>query len=576
MNDTRRSDGSCQSSADDAPAPCLGANVAARLSQWARRVPSAIAIAAPRGWPRLPGQRSYRLTTFAELDRSSDAIARGLLRWGVRPGMRLVMLVPFSPHFISLTFALLKAGVTVVLIDPGMGRRHLVECLAQTEPEGFVGIPKAQAVRLLLRRRFPKAVWNVTVGRRWFWGGKSLVQIERAGQDGDEPLPPVAADAPAAIIFTTGSTGPPKGVAYTHATFTAQVDLIRRRYDIQPGSRDLACFPLFGLFDNVMGVTTVIPEMDPTRPANVNPRRLHEAVTQWEIDQAFGSPALWHRVIDWCEASGQRLPSLRRVLSAGAPVPAETLRRLRRLVDPEAEISTPYGATEALPIASIESREVIRETGPAAAKGKGVCVGSAFESIRWKVIRIDDGPLPTIDQTVEMPCGKIGELMVAGPVVTRQYVVRADQNALHKVHDGETLWHRMGDVGYLDEAGRFWFCGRKNHRVVSDRKTWFSVPCESVFDAHPAIYRSALVGLGPPGEQSPVVIVEPLADRRPWNKRSEAALLAELRDLASRNPRTRRIDDIRIYPGRLPVDIRHNSKIFREQLAAEINRSTPG
>jgi acyl-CoA synthetase (AMP-forming)/AMP-acid ligase II len=390
---------SCDSATGAVNASACGDNVAARLTRWAKRLPGAIAIAEPSGPVQPDSLRSYDLTTYKELDDQSDRIALGLGRWGVRPGMRIVMLVPFGAMFIRLTFSLLKAGVVVVLIDPGMGRKHLVDCLSQSEPDGFIGIPKAQAIRALLRKRFPNARWNVTVGRRWFWGGKTLKMIESYGDLAKyeaAQLPKVSLSDDAAIIFTTGSTGPPKGVAYTQGTFNAQVDMIRQRYDIKPGTRDLACFPLFGLYDNVMGATTIIPDMDPTRPADVNPQRLFEAVNQWDIDQAFGSPALWHRVVTWCETTGNRFPTLRRVLSAGAPVPAQTLQRLRRCVHPEADISTPYGATEALPLASIESRQVITETGPASAKGRGVCVGTRFDGIRWRVIQIDDGPIASI------------------------------------------------------------------------------------------------------------------------------------------------------------------------------------
>lgn len=563
------------------------ANVARRLSRWAALQPNAIAIAEPAVFSWKAGQtvandpavavaRDYRLTSYRELDQQSDQIARGLLRWGVRPGMRMVMLVPFGAMFIRLTFALLKAGVVVVLIDPGMGRKHLVNCISQARPDGFVGIPKAQAIRTVLRRRFPQAVWNVTVGRRWFWGGKTLAAIQRLGASAEPQtatgtqrglLPAVSLDNPAAIIFTTGSTGPPKGVLYTQQTFNAQVDLIQQRYDIQPGSRDLACFPLFGLYDNVMGVTTVIPDMDPTRPADVNPQRLWEAVQQWDIDQAFGSPALWHRVLNWCDATGQTFPSLRRVLSAGAPVPAGTLQRLRQVVHPEADIWTPYGATEALPLASIESRQVIAETGAATAQGRGVCVGSRFAGIDWKVIPIDDGPLDQIKQIQELPVGQIGELMVSGDVVTRHYEVRDDQNRLHKVHDGPRIWHRMGDVGYRDEQDQFWFCGRKAHRVCQQDQTWFSIPCEAIINQHPAVYRSALVGLGPRGNQQPVIIIEPHSNRRPVDDAATSQLLRELQTLAAQHPLTQQIEDFRIYPEKLPVDIRHNSKIFREQLS---------
>lgn len=393
-------------------------------------------------------------------------------------------------------------------------------------------------------------------------GAKTGDSIDVAHRDMDDP---------AAVIFTTGSTGPPKGVLYTHGTFHSQIDRIRERYDIHRGSKDLACFPLFGLFDAVMGVTTIIPDMDPTRPAEVNPQRLIEAVNQWEIDQAFGSPALWNRVVRWAEAEGveRPFPTLKRILSAGAPVPAVTLQRLRDLVHEDAEIVTPYGATEALPIASIESREIISETGPASAKGKGTCVGSRFDGAQWRVIEITDERIDDIEQTTELPMGKIGELMVTGPMVTREYVVRADQNAMHKVADGERIWHRMGDVGYLDDQDRFWFCGRKAHRVVTPERTLFTIPCEAIFNSHPKVYRSALIGLGQKGQQTPVILIELDPEFSNLNPAERDSLSAELIALAERNPLTRRIKRVEIRTEPLPVDIRHNSKIFREQLTAE-------
>ena len=552
----------------------IDGNVAARLRIVTALAPGAIAIAEPNGPPQQDGSRSYSLTTFGSLDQRSDAVARGLIAWGVRPGMRMAMLVPFGAAFIELVFGLMKAGVVTILVDPGIGRKHLVRCLRDSQPEGFVGIAKAQAIRTLLRGQFPTAKWNVTLGRRWFWGGKTLEQIVALGEASKASVdfPRIGRSDEAAIIFTSGSTGPPKGVLYTHGTFHAQIDRIRERYDIHRGSRDLACFPLFGLFDAVMGVTTIIPDMDPTRPADVNPERLVEAVRQWEVDQAFGSPALWNRVVRWAEANHleRPFPTIKRVLSAGAPVPAATLERLRRLIDPDANIVTPYGATEALPIASIESREVIAETGPASAKGKGTCVGTRFEGVQWRVIEIDDGPLGDITQTKELPQGKIGELMVSGPMVTQRYVVRSDQNSMHKVADDTRVWHRMGDVGYLDDRDRFWFCGRKTHRVTMGKRALFTIPCEAIFNAHPAVYRSALVARGERPTQTPVMIVEPHAEQRPKTPAQREQLIAELSQLGSRNPLTRRIAEIIIRDKPLPVDIRHNSKIFREKLAAEI------
>lgn len=538
------------------------ANVAARLSKVARLIGTAPAIIEPGS--SLNANR-YAVTTFNELDSVSDCIARGLMRMGVEPGMRMVMAVPFSGLFIKLTFALLKAGAAPILVDPGMGRKYLVQCLQEARPDGFVAIPRAQAIRTILRSRFQEARFNVTVGKRWFWGGKTLEQLMIMGAE-EIAFPTVTENDDAAIIFTTGSTGPPKGVRYYHRTFNHQVDLIRGRYGIRQGSRDLACFPLFGLFDAVMGVTTIIPRMDATKPAEVDPRNILSAVRDWETDQAFGSPALWNTVARWCIAKDEKMPTLRRILSAGAPVPPTVLAMLREIVHPDAEIFTPYGATESLPLASIESREILNDTMHSSRIGKGTCVGSRFESIQWRVIAIQDGPIASIEQAVQVAPGTIGELMVTGPVVTDQYVTRVDQNAIHKVRDGQSVWHRTGDVGYLDAKDRFWFCGRKTHRVVTSDQTLYTIPCEAIFNAHPSVYRSALVRKGPQGSAIPIIVIEPHSDKRPNSPSETAILIEQLKEMAIQFPHTQLIKDFRVYPQKLPVDIRHNSKIFREQL----------
>lgn len=556
----------------------LETNVGFRLSVTARRNPDGVAIAMPIG--RLPtGKRRYQTLTFRELDDDSNTIAAGLLAMGVQPGMRLALMVPPSIDFISLVFALFKARVVQVLIDPGMGRSNLVRCLADSQPDGFVGIPLAQAVRTILRGRFPQARHNVTVGRRWFWGGKTLARL-RAEKHQLVPAQTSPED-PAAIIFTTGSTGPPKGVLYRHGNFNRQADEIRDFYGIQPGEIDLPGFPLFALFNCAMGVTTVLPDMDFTRPAQVNPKNIVEAVSDWQVTQAFGSPALLNVVGRYCEAQRIQLPTLKRVLSAGAPVPTHVLRRMKQAIHPEGDIHTPYGATEALPVASIAASTVLRETSARSATGAGTCVGNRFPGIEWKVIAIDDGPLTSMDQARELPMGRIGELIVSGPVVTSEYVTRTDCNPLHKIADGARFWHRMGDVGYLEPAPngeprgeRFWFCGRKAHRVITAAGTLFTIPCEAIFNQHPRIYRSALVGVGPPGSQRPVLISEPWPDHRPKDRADETTLLEELRQLARQHEHTRQIDTF-FLNNALPVDIRHNAKIFREKLALWAKQRVP-
>ncbi|MCC6124347.1 MAG: AMP-binding protein [Pirellulales bacterium] len=592
-------------------------NLASRLTRQAEARPDAAAVVEPLGYDRA-GKRRYRSITFRELDEDSDRIARGLRAWGVPKGARLALLVRPGIDFIALVFGLLKAGTVVVLIDPGMGRGNLIECLAEAEPDGFVAIPQAQAVRAILRRRFPKAKWNVTVGRRWFWGGKTLAQLRN--KKGSELLSELTipektvltpfsttADDPAAIIFTTGSTGPPKGVLFTHGNFDAQVREIQDFYGIRAGEIDLPCFPMFGLFNCLMGVTAVIPEMDPTRPAQVDPRKILEAAGDWRITQAFGSPAVWNRVGRYCEEHKIKLPTLRRVLSAGAPVPSDVLRRMKDCIHPEGDIHTPYGATEALPVASISASERLAETDARTLEGAGVCVGRKFPSIAWKVIRIVDGPIESFDEIEDLPPGEIGELIVNGPQVTRCYVTRIEANRTGKILQGRgergegreeggrgkgeggafddraaaekwpgnesdgSVWHRMGDAGYFDAQDRFWFCGRVAHRVLTPHGPLYPIRCEAIVNRHPDVFRSALVGVGPPGEQRPIIIVESLPGKMPQSPEAEKKLLMEIRQLAASSPLTAAIHDFLLHPA-FPVDIRHNAKIFREKLAAWAER----
>jgi len=542
-------------------------NVACRLRSAALRCASQIALASASDRYRAGQQRRYNQITFEELEQQTSSIAAGLQEHGLVAGMRIVLLVKFGTDFIALVFALLKAGAVVVLVDPGMGRKNLVRCLEQSEPEGFVAIPVAHAVRMAMRSRFPKAKLNVTVGNRFGFLPKPTLE-QLSGTPASRYLPPeLSLDSPAAVIFTTGSTGPPKGVQYTHRTFNSQIDQLVEHYQIEPGGKDLSAFPLFGLFNAVMGTTTVIPDMDPTRPADVDSPRLLDAIDQWQINQAFGSPALWTTVGRYASQQGRKVPSLNRVFSAGAPVPPYVLELVRKMIAEDGCMFTPYGATEALPIASIESREVLGETAEKCRQGAGTCVGKKFSGIEWQVIAIDDGPLGHIDQVRPMRVGEIGELMVTGNVVTHCYVTRVEQNALHKVQDGDRVWHRMGDVGYLDERGRFWCCGRKSHRVLTRRGPMFTEPCEAIFNTHERVHRAALVGVGESGTQQPVIIAEPWPEYAPQDAVQQKELESQLREVGRGHELTNSIEQVFIYPKRLPTDIRHNSKIFREQLA---------
>jgi len=530
-------------------------NISRPLTQMARLQPDTRAIIFPQ---------EGRSLTFRELDRDSDRLAAGLGTVGIVRGTRVALLVPPSPELFALTFALFKAGAVPVFIDPGIGARNMKGCLAEAEAEAFIGIPKAHLARRLLGwgKKTIKILITVNGGR--VWGGTPLDELRRAAQAAPFVAAETGRNEIAAILFTSGSTGPPKGAIYTHGTFAAQVEALRELYDIRPGEIDLPTFPLFALFAPALGMTAVIPQMDFTRPGTVDPRRILGPAAEYSATTMFGSPALLNRVGRYAEKHQAKLSGLKRVISAGAPVPADVLERFSKLLPEDAQIFTPYGATEALPVCSIGSREILGETGRLTGAGRGVCVGRPVKSISLNIIPISDTPIAGWTSDLQLPAGAIGEIAVRGPQVSSAYLNRPEATRLAKIPDPTGgVWHRMGDVGYLDDEGRVWFCGRKAHRVVTPRDTLYTIPVERVFNTHPAVFRTALVGLGKPGNQQPVLCVE-------LEKKSARAgrdlIRRELLELGRAFPHTQDIREILFHPA-FPVDIRHNAKIFREKLA---------
>ena len=303
------------------------------------------------------------------------------------------LMVKPSLDFFTLTFALFKCGAVPVVVDPGMGLKNLGVCLAEAKPEAFIGIPEAHAARILFKWAKGMIRTKVTVGRRWFWGGHSLQDLSVRGRAEGNYVPvSTATDETAAILFTSGSTGVPKGAVYTHGNFSAQVEMIRETYSIEPGEKDMPTFPLFALFDPALGMSAVIPDMDATRPAAVKPENIIEPILRHGVTNMFGSPALIRKVGRYGEAHGVKLPSLRRAISAGAPMPARVLESFSKMLSGEAQVFTPYGATESLPVCSIGSAEVLAETRKKTDRGAGVCVGRPVNGMTVEVIRIDDEP----------------------------------------------------------------------------------------------------------------------------------------------------------------------------------------
>ena len=548
-------------------------NLANSLFDLANSQPDTMALALPAkpGKP-VPGNGPipYRIISFKSLADETKSISQGLLSYGFKPGNRVVLMVPPGLDFFALCFAFLQSGIIPILIDPGIGIKYLKECIDESEPAGFIGISKAHAARVIFGWGKKTIKKNITIGPRLFWGGGLLQKIKEAGRSGADPVClEVKADDLAAILFTSGSTGVPKGVMYTHGNFCEQVEIIRSTFDVRAGEIDLPTFPPFALFNPAAGMSTVIPDMDPTRPAHVDSAKIIRVIQQFGVSSMFGSPALIDRVGRYGGANKIKLPSLKRVFSAGAPVPAKVLKRFSNLVSPSTRIFTPYGATESMPVASICSDQVLKDDIQRRTNnGGGICIGKPVDSMQIKIIRISDEPIEFWSDDLEMHNGIVGEIVVKGKNVTRAYFNRDAATKLAKIGDGDGFWHRMGDLAYKDAEDNFWFCGRKAHRVQLPGRELYSVQCESVFNKHPQVHRTALVGVG----DKAVLCVE--VDKDASNPDKDQ-IRKELLEWAQQNEITRDIHTV-LFHSSFPVDARHNAKIFREKLAVWAMKRLPG
>jgi acyl-CoA synthetase (AMP-forming)/AMP-acid ligase II len=603
------------------------ANIARHLPLMAARQPEHAAVKIPRG--RTAAGVDYLTLSFAELDAEVDAWVARLKSRGVNPGDRVLVMVRQGLPLIAAAFALFKLGAVPVIIDPGMGRKSFLACVARSRPRVLLGIPVAQVMSHVFRSAFQSVeirVWVSGSATARLSSGGPVSRPAAVGLPADPPanVAHCAATDLAAILFTSGSTGAPKGVCYEHGMFDAQVRLVRDTYGIVPGEVDLPMLPIFALFNPALGMTTVVPELDPSRPATVDPEKIVRAIQQEQVTNSFGSPTLWRKIAKYCLANKITLPSLRRVLMAGAPVPPALFADLQKIL-PNGTAHSPYGATEALPVCSISAEDILGRQNPksqtpdaksqisdpaslfgvwplafgtsaATAAGHGTCVGRPVKDIEIKIIAITDSPIATLADAKSLPVGQIGEIIVSGPMVTKTYDQLPEATALAKIQTpkakdqaGEgnppeskpfgvcdlafgvsapsgAVWHRLGDLGYLDAQGRLWFCGRKAERVETHDGPLYTEQAEPIFNAHPNVARSALIGTGHDSRR-PAIVIEPVSREVVATPSLRRKLVRELRVLAAAHPHTDRIRLTYLHP-HFPVDVRHNAKIHRLALAA--------
>ena len=560
--------------------PVGQANLCRHLKRAAQNIPDALAVAVQK-YSR--GNLCYDEIDFAHLDQRSDNIAYALHAFGIIPGSKAVLMVTPSIDFFALTFALFKAGIVPILVDPGMGIRNLKQCFIEAEPDAFIGIPKAHIARFLFgwgKNTVKKylTVTNTDAGKasEFFTrllGGYSLNALLKK-----YPMPSNTSvftmvtlhdNAMSAILFTSGSTGSPKGVVYSHKMFEAQITALKEDYAICPGERDLATFPLFSLFGPALGMASIVPDMDASKPITANPDYIFAAIEKYQCTNLFANPALIEVLGNAGTANNQDkvLMSLKRVISAGAPATLPSIARFSKLLLDDVSILTSYGATESLPLTKIASQNLLA-TSTVTDSGGGICVGTPIKGVELNIIAITEQAIECWDPLLALTSNQVGEIVVKGDMVSEQYYQRDKATAQAKIIDPKDnkIMHRMGDLGYLDNTGQLWMCGRKAHRVETEQSVFYSIPCERIFNTHLQIKRTALVAVTIADNVAPLICVE-LTDNAKNDKAfDQAKLFAELNTIALANPQTSNISHFLLHDD-FPVDIRHNAKIFREKLA---------
>lgn len=494
--------------------------------------------------------------TFREFEEKSNQMALRLQKLGINRGMRTLLFVRPCLDFSVLTFALFKLGAVPVLIDPGMGLKNLLNSVAQVKPDALVSVGLVHWIRRLRPEHFKTIKVKISLERV---GGKTHFLYQNLDHEDKEFTPvEVSSSDLAAILFTSGGTGIPKGVLYTHGILNTQTDLLQKMFNLNHEETDLPGFPLFALFTLAMGMTSVIPRMDPTKPALCNPEKIVNDIIKYQVTFAAGSPAIWERVGRFCVNQNIQLPSLKYVVMFGAPVRAQIHQMFQKVLI-NGDTFTPYGATECLPVSLISGSEILQNHLVKMQQGLGTCIGKAVAETEIKIIKTSDIPEMNLNFINSY---EPGEIIVKGKQVTPAYFDMKDETLKAKIQIGNDLWHRMGDIGWLDEDQRLWFLGRKSHRVESTQGVFYPIQVESIFNQYPLIRRCALVSVKIRNEVVPALVIER------WDKKINADedFKKELLKLKISYPFTNVIQNFFLKKD-FPVDVRHNIKIDRIKLS---------
>jgi acyl-coenzyme A synthetase/AMP-(fatty) acid ligase/pimeloyl-ACP methyl ester carboxylesterase len=514
--------------------------------------------------------------SWSRLSRRVADLAAGLAASGVRPGHRVALLVEPSADLTAAVYAVWRAGAVVVVADKGLGLAGMRRALRSAAVDHVVGGPRGLAAARLMGLPGSRIAAGAPgrAARRALGATAALDELEVLGRTAPAPAD-APVDADCAVLFTSGATGPAKGVVYTHRQAAAQLELVRATYGLTDGDRLVAAFAPFAILGPALGIGSAVPDVDVAAPGSLTAAALADAAAAVDATVVFASPAALRRVVataaDLSAGRREALGGIRLLMSAGAPVPATLLRSLREVL-PAADAHTPYGMTEVLPVTDVSLAGI-----EAAGDGEGVCVGRPLPGVDVRVSPLS--PTGAADAPLTDRAGVTGEVCVRAAHVKDRYDAMW---ALERAASRDPGWHRTGDIGHLDADGRLWIEGRLQHVVATASGAVTPVGIEQRVERVPGVAAAAAVGVGPAGAQVVVVVVVPSGiDPAASGRRRPAGRGDRLR-LAD----TDRADAVRaaagvdvaavLVAGRLPVDVRHQSKVDRSEVARRAARVLAG
>ncbi len=499
--------------------------------------------------------------TYAELAIKVVEYQQLWKKKGWQANDRVIVIIKPSSQLYAIALSMLALGIVPVFIDTGMGLSKIKMAIADANARAII------SMRSLLK---------------WFWLLPVMWRLERLSIDGSgigsrclhrqRIVTLVSYDDIEVcsrnsldhgfISFTSGSTGRPKGADRTHGSLIEQHLAIREHWQDNALDIDCPCFPILVLHNLTCGLTTVMPKVDLSAPGQVDAKQVTQQLASCAVTRLSGAPAYIEALACYLNEHGKTNQQVTSLVVGGATVSASLAQHIVKAF-PNANARVVYGSTEAEPISAIDIKEYLAEQ----QGGDGYLVGKPVPQAKVLLTRV--GAILANEDALfraKVEPGAIGEIWVTGKHVLQGYIDNIAANAENKIaRQNGLVWHRTGDVGFLDDVGRLWLTGRVKDVVYIDNLSIEPYPVEQKIDRLADIRKSALIST----KQGGFLFIELIIGCKP---ELSAKLSTEMQEAIGAILTAAGIKQINmIILDKIAVDGRHNSKIDRPELRNKLS-----